>query len=384
MRFYSPEGLDEFIARERNFYGWLNERGVSSDVAFNHIRNIVAQIHHEATQGVEHWRSGQWNPENVKTNFLGAFAPYRVPTAASPAGKFIEQIREDYGDKVAAGALTALMNETGRTPDQAFRHPDMLRGVIAAYGYEAGITPKAPVAARRALSSLIEKHNTTLADLDSQGQAQADAFARAEARNRKFVRVVQGLVRHRLRRYQARKNEEIAAAIESFEKTEQLYRAQMKLKAPVEYWNTKAAKHRDNAAKYRAVILAFAVLASFAIGGGLYKLGNHLAELAAANRPAAVLFVFASMGAVGATIIFWFARVLVRLFLREHHLAIDAEERATMALTYLALTADEKADEKERALVLASLFRPTADGIVKDDAAPDLAPGAILSKILAK
>jgi hypothetical protein len=75
---------------------------------------------------------------------------------------------------------------------------------------------------------------------------------------------------------------------------------------------------------------------------------------------------------------------MVRLFLSEHHLAINAEERATMALTYLALTADEKADEKERALVLASLFRPTADGIVKDDAAPDLAPGAILSKILAR
>ncbi len=384
MRFYSPEGVDEFIARERNFYGWLNERGVSTDVAFNHLRNLVAQIHNEAIQGVQHWRSGQWNPENVKANFLGAFAPSRIPTAASPAGKFIEQIREDYGDKVAAGALTALMNETGRTAEQAFRHPAMLRGVIAAYGYEAGITPKAPAAARRALSSLIEKHNTTLADLDSQGRAQAETFTKAEAYNRKFVRVMQALFQHRLSRYQAKKDNEITAAVESFQKTEQLYREHMKLKAPVDYWTTKAGKHRGNAATYGIAIMIFAVAASAALGFGLYELGQHMVNLASANRPPAVLFVFASMGAVGATIIFWVARVLVRLFLSEHHLAIDAEERATMALTYLALTADEKADEKERALVLASLFRPTADGIVKDDAAPDLAPGAILSKILAK
>jgi hypothetical protein len=68
----------------------------------------------------------------------------------------------------------------------------------------------------------------------------------------------------------------------------------------------------------------------------------------------------------------------------EHHLAVDSEERATMVKTYLALTEKNAADEKERALVLASLFRPTSDGIVKDDAAPDMSPAALLSRVLNK
>jgi hypothetical protein len=68
----------------------------------------------------------------------------------------------------------------------------------------------------------------------------------------------------------------------------------------------------------------------------------------------------------------------------EHHLAIDSEERAVMAKTYLALTKDKAADEKDRSIILTSLFRPTADGIVKDDAAPELSPGALISKVLSK
>ncbi|WP_425487836.1 DUF6161 domain-containing protein [Microvirga lupini] len=63
-------------------------------------------------------------------------------------------------------------------------------------------------------------------------------------------------------------------------------------------------------------------------------------------------------------------------------MGIDAEERATMVKTYLALTEKHAADEKDRALVLASLFRPTTDGIVRDDGAPDMSPAALLSKVL--
>lgn len=66
----------------------------------------------------------------------------------------------------------------------------------------------------------------------------------------------------------------------------------------------------------------------------------------------------------------------------EHHLAIDAEERATMVLTYLALMERGAAEDKDRALILAPLFRLTSNGIVKDDAAPEFSPAGIASKLL--
>ncbi|MEJ6850707.1 DUF6161 domain-containing protein [Sinorhizobium fredii] len=99
------------------------------------------------------------------------------------------------------------------------------------------------------------------------------------------------------------------------------------------------------------------------------------------TKPPAVYLILVTLGVVITTIVFWAGRILTRLFLSEHHLAIDAEERAVMAQTYLALTAEGQAGEKERDIVLTSLFRPTADGIVKDDAAPDLSPAALLARL---
>lgn len=42
----------------------------------------------------------------------------------------------------------------------------------------------------------------------------------------------------------------------------------------------------------------------------------------------------------------------------------------------------KQADEKDRAIILAALFRPNTDGIVKDDGAPDLGPASVAAKIL--
>jgi hypothetical protein len=55
-----------------------------------------------------------------------------------------------------------------------------------------------------------------------------------------------------------------------------------------------------------------------------------------------------------------------------------------MIQTYLALIKESKLDEKERALVLSPLFRPSSDGIVKDDGAPDIGAAALISKLLDK
>ena len=79
------------------------------------------------------------------------------------------------------------------------------------------------------------------------------------------------------------------------------------------------------------------------------------------------------------TMFLWGMRVLVRMFMTEHHLSIDAQSRASMANTYLALIKEGSATEGERAIVLASLFRPVVDGIVKDDALPLISPATILS-----
>ena len=63
------------------------------------------------------------------------------------------------------------------------------------------------------------------------------------------------------------------------------------------------------------------------------------------------------------------------LFLSQLHLAADASERMTMVQTYLSLQESGRTfkDEDIR-LVLNALFRPTSDGLIKNDALP---PGIV-------
>ncbi len=53
------------------------------------------------------------------------------------------------------------------------------------------------------------------------------------------------------------------------------------------------------------------------------------------------------------------------------HLLTDAGERVVMVQTYLSLTeGDHLASKEDRQLILQVLFRPAADGIVKDEGMP--------------
>ncbi len=155
----------------------------------------------------------------------------------------------------------------------------------------------------------------------------------------------------------------------------------MRLKGPVDYWSAKAVTHSGKAKDYRKVLVGFGAIAGLALTIGLYYLSSHAIEVASLEKPPAIYLVLTTLGIVATTIVFWIARILTRLFLSEHHLSIDAEERAVMAQTYLALISEGAASDSERAIVLTSLFRPTADGIVKDDAAPDFSPSTLLSNI---
>jgi hypothetical protein len=75
--------------------------------------------------------------------------------------------------------------------------------------------------------------------------------------------------------------------------------------------------------------------------------------------------------AVLLTIYFWVTRILARILVSQIHLHSDASERVVMAMTYLALLRDNKGPKDEdRQLILQTLFRPSATGMVKEEALP--------------
>ncbi|WP_054460109.1 DUF6161 domain-containing protein [Phaeobacter sp. 11ANDIMAR09] len=85
------------------------------------------------------------------------------------------------------------------------------------------------------------------------------------------------------------------------------------------------------------------------------------------------------------TLLLWFARLQMKLFLAERHLALDARERKAFAESYLGLVREGDVSEEareQRALVYAALFRPSSDGTVREEGGLDPSVAAALSKFL--
>ena len=172
-------------------------------------------------------------------------------------------------------------------------------------------------------------------------------------------------------------------AIDEINTVKELFRTQMGLQAPVQYWTEKAASHRKLASKYRGTLVWLGLLSLIACvsayGGVFYVILREHIDIG--NSISLALLSFGGL-ALLTTAALWVSRILTRLYLSQHHLSIDAEERATMVTTYLALMNNNAATDTDRAIVLAALFRPTADGIVKDEAPPMASPAAFLSNLV--
>jgi hypothetical protein len=144
-----------------------------------------------------------------------------------------------------------------------------------------------------------------------------------------------------------------------------MFKEEIALRAPADYWEKKRAGHR----KWSWVtgVLSFA---GIAIGAG--ALGWHIHDLLQ-DMPANSMpqpWRVASLALV-AVFTIWGLRLLVRMFLSHLHLLTDAGERVVMVQTYLSLLeGDRLANKEDRHLILQALFRPASDGIVKDEGVP--------------
>lgn len=170
------------------------------------------------------------------------------------------------------------------------------------------------------------------------------------------------------------------------DRLKETYDKHMALAAPVEYWETKRKKHGQWAGgSFGAIVVGMASAAYF-LHSELQTVGQAvMASKAVATvakvQPAGASAIQALTDSATtwhlgsfilmATLSFWFIRLLVRIFLSNLHLENDASERVTMAKTYLALIRNDDLPKGDSInTILAALFRPTGDGIVKDEGVP--------------
>lgn len=216
--------------------------------------------------------------------------------------------------------------------------------------------------------------------LIDRSESELGELAALKDRASAIIKDAHGQGAHYLNQLEGRKTEfeaEWVAVLEG-------YKEKLNLDKTQDLWRKRAIAHLANRSKFQKAIYGFgaatAVLPVFA-SVGFYQLAGWALRgegIADWHR-----LIFTSAGTILIlTLCLWATRLVVRLYMTEHHLAIDADSRAALGDTYVSLTSENGAAVDDRKIVLAALFRPVKDGLVQDDAMPLLSPAALASAAL--
>ena len=171
------------------------------------------------------------------------------------------------------------------------------------------------------------------------------------------------------------------------------FNAHLRLKRPVKLWEERQVEH-ENSSKSAwtqfvigsVVLGCVAILAAVFLGetiaSGFIKEGCIVGNEPQCNGISPKGPFYISMALLTSSVSIWYLRLQMKLYLSERHLALDARERRAFAETYLSLLKGSDVSSEHEAVILSSLFRPTQDGIISDDAGPDIGLSAIFAKAL--
>ena len=172
--------------------------------------------------------------------------------------------------------------------------------------------------------------------------------------------------------------------IESKEKVinlEKAYQELLSLKKPAEYWNLRATKLKKEGWSAIYWLIGLVVFACISLYCLLWltpegMLLSFIHGQASAIKWSIIYVTFIAFLTYG-------VRALNKIAFSSFHLARDAEEREQLTFVYLALIKDGSVDEKDKNLIMQSLFSRADTGLLKEDSSPTM-PNDIAGKLFGK
>lgn len=371
--FETSAQLRSFILAEQREWSWM--RGDS-----NHSRDLLHrfQSHFQAALNwIAQFEEGQSNEGQLGANLAQLYSgsPPTIVFSEFPPGANISLIREAAGAGVAENALALLVGQ--RSPNltdlrdfrawQLLANPNLITADAWLNDQKRRIG-----AARQALRREIDKYAEATEKLTSDT---ASANERERRRYRRLAGRALSIGEKRASRVESRAVQQLS----ELERTRAAYAEQMRLKAPVRYWSLKKRRHEKSARNWAIALGLYLVLAVVLT---LQALSGVWSEITPGEAFSGRHFLLVTGVGALLTLVFWMARLIVRIYLGERHLATDAEERRTMTQAYLALIKESAASDQERVVILSALFRAAQDGIVKDDGAGDISLPAMVARLI--
>lgn len=148
---------------------------------------------------------------------------------------------------------------------------------------------------------------------------------------------------------------------------EDLYSNKLRMMKPAEYWKQMSKSYTKKGAWFMVSSVVVALLTVFAIAFTIIKM-----PLLNGDSHWYDVFKNTALITVMTTILIYIMRVLIKMALSSIHLSRDAREREQLTYFYLALINEDAVSDKERELVMTSLFSRSDTGLLKGDASPEM------------
>lgn len=157
-----------------------------------------------------------------------------------------------------------------------------------------------------------------------------------------------------------------ADALARLNQLEQLYEEKLKLQAPAQYWEEMESDYRESGIWWfigsMGVAVATVVLLIY-----IFKMLPNTLSL---EYNWMYIFKTSAVITIITSIAVYVLRLAVKMATSSFHLSRDARERSRLTYFYLALIQNKAVTDKERAIVLNSLFSRSDTGLLKGDSSP--------------
>lgn len=160
---------------------------------------------------------------------------------------------------------------------------------------------------------------------------------------------------------------------------EKLYRENLKLKAPAEYWSKKAKKLFNQGYFWLAGFGFSSMVGIIAVLIILNNLSEGALNEIFDDTTNAVKFSILVIA--GLSFLAYLLRLFAKMTFSTFHIARDAEEREQLTYVYLSMKDEGNIDETERHLIMQSLFSRVDTGLLRDEGSPTM-PGNIMDKFV--
>lgn len=161
---------------------------------------------------------------------------------------------------------------------------------------------------------------------------------------------------------------------------EETYNKKLQLEAPARYWSIKSLKHKKEGKNALWILIGLSTFAAILLYTILWNAPEDIYKsfTGETSRVGAIRWSIVFITLI--SIIAFAIKSVSKYMFSSFHLARDCEERHTLTYFYLSLLKDSNVDEKDRQLIMQSLFSRADTGLLKEDSSPTM-PNDILTKI---